>query len=219
MSEIDLVCFDMAGTTMVDRGLVLESFRRTLKELGSSQDETARAEAYVVETMGQSKIDVFTFLFGERGPMANESFERHFLHVARELGVHEIPGVRRVVTQLVENDINVALTTGFSPTTREALVEELAWESLFPYRVSPHDVGRGRPAPDMLLSCVIHCGAYAVDSLAVIGDTASDMQAGRRAGARLCIGVMTGTDDERRLLDAGAHRVIDSVADLLTEIL
>ena len=54
-----------------------------------------------------------------------------------------------------------------------------------------------------------------VDSLIVVGDTASDMQAGRRAGARLCVGVLTGTDDAQRLRDNGADEVVDSITDLL----
>ena len=51
--------------------------------------------------------------------------------------------------------------------------------------------------------------------MVVLGDTASDMQAGVRAGAGLCVGVLTGTDTEVRLRENGAHEVIDSVADLM----
>jgi phosphoglycolate phosphatase-like HAD superfamily hydrolase len=56
--------------------------------------------------------------------------------------------------------------------------------------------------------------AFSVSSMAVVGDTASDMQAGRRAGSKICIGVRTGTDDEQRLRESGACEVVDSVADL-----
>ena len=37
---IELVCFDMAGTTMLDGGLVLEAFRRTIVELGAGRRVT-----------------------------------------------------------------------------------------------------------------------------------------------------------------------------------
>jgi phosphonatase-like hydrolase len=204
----------MAGTTMIDSGLVLEAFRRTIEELGVSGVEAAEAEHYVVATMGQSKIEVFTALFDSRGAMANESFERHFVQAAQEYGVREIPGVRRVVTELRRLGYDVALTTGFSISTRETLVHELGWTDLFRVRVSPEDAGRGRPAPDMLLECLIRLEGYATNSLVVVGDTASDMQAGTRAGAGLCVGVLTGTDDSDRLVEHGADEVIDSVADL-----
>jgi phosphonatase-like hydrolase len=212
---IELVCFDMAGTTMNDHGLVLEAFRRTIDELGVEGDDAAHAESYVIETMGQSKIEVFSVLFDERAHDANDAFERHFVAAAHEVGVSEVPGARETVELLKGRGCAVAITTGFSPSTREALIEMLGWSDLFGLRVSPADAGRGRPAPDMILVCALAFQVSSVQTIMVVGDTASDMQAGRRAGVRQCVGVLTGTDNEQRLLSSGADVVIDSVADLL----
>ena len=93
MTMAGLVCFDMAGTTMFDGGLVLEAFRRTIDDLEVVGEEARRAQQYVIETMGQSKIEVFTALFDVRGPLANEIFERRFIEVVRASGVREVPGV------------------------------------------------------------------------------------------------------------------------------
>ena len=212
---IELICFDMAGTTVNDGGLVLSAFRRTIEELGVTGDQARDAEAYVIETMGQSKIEVFTELFGDRAHAANDAFEINFVTVASEEGVSEVPGARAAVEELKSRGIDVALTTGFSPSTREALIDILGWSELFSLRVSPADAGRGRPAPDMLLVCALRSRVTAVQSILVVGDTASDMQAGRRAGVGQCVGVLTGTDDEARLLESGADRVVDSVVDLV----
>ena len=54
-----------------------------------------------------------------------------------------------------------------------------------------------------------------MSSLVGVGDTASDMQAGQRAGAGLCVGVLSGTDDDARLRGNGADEVVSSVAELL----
>jgi phosphonatase-like hydrolase len=215
MNDVELICFDMAGTTVIDNGLVLEAFRRTIDDLEVTGEEAALAEAYVIETMGQSKIEVFAALFGERAPMANESFERNFVDAAQELGVSEIPGARSTVETLRSIGLKVALTTGFSPSTRESLIRELGWDDLFELRASPADAGRGRPAPDMLLWCALKSQITAMNALMVVGDTSSDMQAGLRAGAGYCVGVLSGNDDAPRLLEAGADDVIDSVVDLL----
>jgi len=211
---IELVCFDMAGTTVNDHGLVLEAFRRTIDELGVIGDEAAKAEDYVIETMGQSKIEVFSVLFDDRAHDANDAFERHFVTAAHEVGVSEVPGARATVESLKDRGVVVALTTGFSPATREALIDLLGWSDLFALRVSPADAGRGRPTPDMLLLCALKSRVSAVQTMMVVGDTASDMQSGRRAGVGQCVGVLTGTDDETRLLASGADIVVDSVADL-----
>ena len=47
-----------------------------------------------------------------------------------------------------------------------------------------------------------------------VGDTASDMQAGVRAGAGRRVGVLTGTDDAARLEQSGATDVVGSVVDV-----
>jgi phosphonatase-like hydrolase len=213
--SIELICFDMAGTTVNDQGLVLDAFRRTIDELNVTGEEAREAEAYVIETMGQSKIEVFTELFDVRAHDANDAFERHFVTAAREVGVSEIPGARATVEELMSRGIAVALTTGFSPATREVLIDILGWSDLFDLRVSPADAGRGRPTPDMILLCALRSRVSAVQAIMVVGDTASDMQAGRRAGVGQCVGVLSGTDDEARLLDSGADRVVNTVVELL----
>jgi phosphonatase-like hydrolase len=213
--SIELICFDMAGTTVNDQGLVLDAFRRTIEELDVTGEDAREAEAYVIETMGQSKIEVFTELFDARAHDANDAFERHFVSAARKVGVSEIPGARATVEELMSRGIAVALTTGFSPATREVLIDILGWSDLFDLRVSPADAGRGRPTPDMILLCALRSRVSAVQAIMVVGDTASDMQAGRRAGVGQCVGVLSGTDDEARLLDSGADRVVDTVVELL----
>jgi len=211
---IELICFDMAGTTMNDHGLVLEAFRRTIEDLDVVGDEATKAEAYVIETMGQSKIEVFSVLFNDRAEAANQAFERHFVKAAHEVGVSEVPGAREAIQTMKSRGIAVALTTGFSPSTREALIELLGWSDLVSLRVSPADAGRGRPAPDMVLLCALTTRVSAMQTVMVVGDTASDMQAGQRAGVGQCVGVLSGTDDHARLMASGADLVVNSVADL-----
>jgi phosphoglycolate phosphatase-like HAD superfamily hydrolase len=67
----------------------------------------------------------------------------------------------------------------------------------------------------MLLWCALKTQITAMNTLMVVGDTSSDMQAGLRAGAGYCVGVLSGNDDAARLLGAGADDVVDSVVDLL----
>jgi phosphonatase-like hydrolase len=215
---IELVCCDMAGTTVRDDGLVLEAFHRTIASLDLDEEEAAQAESYVIETMGQSKIEVFRALFAERAEDANRLFEAHFVDAVRDIGVREVPGAREVLTALQDAGVGVALTTGFSASTRESLIDQLGWADLAKLRVSPADAGRGRPAPDMLLVCALRAQVTAMSNIAVVGDTASDMVAGVRAGVGRRIGVLTGTDNEERLRQHGADTIIDSVSQLFGAI-
>ena len=106
MTSIELICFDMAGTTMIDNGLVVEAFERTIDGLGLDDAQSDDARAYVLATMGQSKIDVFRALFAERADDANVAFERHFVDAAQELGVVE-PYVRAVLAAMWEDGLKM----------------------------------------------------------------------------------------------------------------
>jgi phosphoglycolate phosphatase-like HAD superfamily hydrolase len=53
-----------------------------------------------------------------------------------------------------------------------------------------------------------------VGAVAVVGDTASDLVAGRRAGAGIVVGVLTGAHDRAELEAVPPTRVLGSVAEL-----
>ena len=132
---IELVCCDMAGTTVRDDGLVLEAFHRTIASLDLDDDEAHQAEVFVMETMGQSKIEVFRSLFATGAEGANALFESHFIAAATELGVLEIPRARHNLEEIQRSGVAVAFLTGFSPATRESLIEQLHWSDLVDVRI------------------------------------------------------------------------------------
>ncbi len=215
--SFDLVVMDMAGTTVRDDGLVERAFARTAREAGlDTYMPLASAAQYVHDTMGQSKIAVFRHLTAGNEAAAQEAnrlFERSYGELAETEGVEEVPGAGAAIAALRDAGLRVVLTTGFSPATRDALLSHLGW--VVDGALSPADAGgRGRPAPDMILSAIVATKARAVSSVVVVGDTASDMIAGRNAGAGAVVGVLTGSHDLARLTEAGADAVLESVAAL-----
>lgn len=60
-TAIELVVMDMAGTTVSDDGRVIEAFDAAATAVGLAESGADREDArrYVLETMGQSKIEVF----------------------------------------------------------------------------------------------------------------------------------------------------------------
>ena len=62
--KIRLACVDMAGTVMLDGGLVLEAFRAALTGAGVEEAAFGPAMEYAHETMGLSKSVVFRHLLG-----------------------------------------------------------------------------------------------------------------------------------------------------------
>ncbi|MGB4776749.1 HAD family hydrolase [Microbacterium sp.] len=215
MTRIETVVLDMAGTTVVDDGIVLDAFARAWDELAPGGVEREDAIAHVIATMGQSKIEVFRVLVDEdAAQQLNEHFERALADVVREDRVTAIPGAADAIRRLQADGRDVVLTTGFSRATADAIVAELGWQHLPAAVLTPADAGRGRPAPDLNLLAALRTQVSAVAAVAVVGDTESDARSGVRAGAGLVVGVRTGGVADDALRAAGAMEVIDAVTEL-----
>lgn len=213
----ELAVLDMAGTTVRDDGLVIRAFDEAATAVGVPEDGAERdhARQYVLDTMGQSKIEVFRALFGsdDRAQQANTAFEKAYEHYI-DGGVQPVAGAVEAISQLRAAGIQVALTTGFSPATQQRILDALGWGEIADLVLAPGPGVRGRPYPDLVLTALMRTGVDDVRKVAVVGDTSSDITSGLRAGAATVAGVLTGAHDERTLSSAGATHVLDSVTRL-----
>ena len=220
---IQLAVVDMAGTTVMDDGLVVNAFEAAATAVGvpESGPERESARQYVLDTMGQSKISVFRALFGseELAQQANAAFERAYEQLIDEGKAAPIAGATDAISRLRENGIRVALTTGFSGTTQEKLLAALGWQSLADLVLAPGDGVRGRPYPDLILTALMRLEADSVFNVAALGDTTSDIESALRAGVAIAAGTLTGAHDDRQLRDAGATHVVGSITDFAELIL
>ncbi|MFF4606726.1 phosphonatase-like hydrolase [Streptomyces sp. NPDC001339] len=219
MTDTRLVVLDMAGTTVADGGLVEQAFDAAARRMGVEPGSPDHAEqlAYVRATMGESKISVFRHLFGDEAPArrANAAFEEAYGELVDGGRITPVPGARGAVEALRAAGRTVVLTTGFARVTQDAILDALGWRHLVDLTLCPADAGRGRPYPDMVLAALLRTGAADdVRQIAVAGDTSYDMLSGRRAGAGIVAGVLTGAHDEGQLTGAGATHVLGSVAEL-----
>ncbi len=220
---IRLAVLDMAGTTVSDDGAVERAFLEAVAPSFSSSpsspndDDPARALEYVRATMGQSKIVVFRALFDgdeDAAQAANHRFEQAFDAAVGRGEVGPIAGAETALADLRAAGVHVCLTTGFSASTRDHIIDALGWRGAIDLALSPADAGRGRPYPDMILSAVLRLAVDDVRDVAVAGDTTSDLLAGTRAGAAVVAGVLTGAHTRAELEQAPHTHIIDSIADL-----
>ncbi|MFE4467954.1 phosphonatase-like hydrolase [Leifsonia sp. NPDC056824] len=218
LADLELVVLDLAGTTVVDDGLVEHAFLRAVDAAGLAvtDDEQRRAWAFVRDTMGQPKLAVFRALTDDedQAEHANAVFESAYAELAADQGLRPVPGAEDLIRRLQSLGVAVVLTTGFSRTTQDAVLAALGWRDLADLTLSASDARRGRPYPDLPLTALLRTGASSVEGMVVVGDTASDIVSGLSAGAGLVVGVLTGAHDEETLTAAGADAVIASVADL-----
>ncbi len=213
----------MAGTTVDDGDAVIRAFRQAMFDSGfeAHSDELRHAERIVIETMGQSKITVFRRIFDGAewaAQFANTRFEVAYRSIIDSGGVRPMEHAEDLFGELRDLGVKVCLTTGFSAVTRQAIVDSLRWNDRIDLALSPDDVGRGRPFPDMILTAVVRLGIDDVREVAVAGDTISDLLSGSRSGARIVAGVLTGTHGRETLASAPHTHLLDSIGGLLTVV-
>ena len=213
-----LACLDMAGTTVRDDGAGEAAFASALAAVRITPGSPRFDEAQVVvrQTMGWSKADVFAKLLEPRkAEAATTAFADAYEAIVAAGDVREIPGALGVLRALRSAGVKVCLTTGFAPSTRDALLGALGWRSEVDLALSPADVGRGRPAPDLILGAMARLGLDDPSAVAVVGDTVSDLEAGNAAGAGAVVGVLSGAHDRATLTAASPTAVIADVTQLL----
>jgi phosphoglycolate phosphatase len=213
-----LACLDMAGTTVRDDGAVDAAFGAALAAvgIGAGSERYRAAEEFVHETMGWSKVDVFAALLDPPdAARATEEFAAAYEARVASGGAEEMPGARAVLRTLRAGGVAVCLTTGFGPSTRDALLDALGWRGEIDLALSPADVGRGRPAPDLVLGAMDRLDVSDPAAVAVVGDTVSDLEAGTRAEAGAVVGVLSGAHDEATLAAAPHTALVADVGHLV----
>jgi phosphonatase-like hydrolase len=166
--------------------------------------------------MGWSKADVFaTLLPPPAAARATAAFAAAYESIVARGGVEPVTGAADVLGDLRARDVRTCLTTGFAPSTRDALLASLGWNGLVDLALSPADVGRGRPAPDMILGAMDRLAVADPAAVAVVGDTVSDLEAGTAAGAGAVIGVLSGAHNAATLAGTAHTAVIEDITVLL----
>ncbi|MFD0731320.1 HAD family hydrolase [Planotetraspora mira] len=224
MAPVKLACLDLAGTTIGDIAMVERTFAEAIATQGivPGTSAYARAMVHVHRSRGCPKIDVFHGIFPDneaQARAANLTFERAYEGAIDRSGLVPLPGTVEALEKLRDAGVKIALITGFSRSTLSRVLSALVWADKLDLALSPQDAGRGRPYPDLVLTAGLRSGIEDVREVAVAGDSESDMLTGRRAGASIVAGVMTGGHSRARLLGAGATHIIDSIADLPSLIL
>lgn len=148
-----------------------------------------------------------------------------------------IPGVVEATQRFRRRGLKIGTTTGYTREMLDLLVEAGQQAGYVPdCNLAPDDVGSGRPHPYMIYESAVRLEVYPLAAIAKIGDTPADIEEGLNAGT-WSIGVaatgnmiglsarefqaLSASEREARLgaararlQQAGAHYVVDSVAEV-----
>jgi phosphonatase-like hydrolase len=218
---IELVVFDMAGTTVHDGDAVNACFRAALAATGVVADPGA-----VNRVMGLPKPEAIRRLLEGSALSASEGaihaihadfVDRMIRYYATDPAVREVPGAAATFARLRAAGVKVALNTGFSRAVLQAILARLAWSdgpAVIDASVASDEVPRGRPHPDMIRHLMQQLGVKETRKVAKVGDTLVDLEEGQAAGCGVVIGVTTGSYT-REELQSGPHtHLLDSVVEV-----
>lgn len=148
-----------------------------------------------------------------------------------------IPGTIEAVADFRRRGLKIGTTTGYNCQMLDLLLTEARQRGLQPdASVAADEVPEARPSPWMALTAAMRLNAYPVEACVKVGDTVPDILEGLNAGMWTVAVAKTGNElgmTERdvaalrdteleplldaaydRLYAAGAHFVVDSIADV-----
>jgi len=227
MSNIQLVIFDIAGTTVYDNGQVAEAFIAACR--------TADIEVPVDEVkkvMGFRKLDAIRLLLDKFSPAVPSGAERekviseiheHFIRsmiafYQEDPGLRPMPHAEELFSTLRNKGIRVALNTGFTRAITDAILHRLHWDNGQGHVdsvICSDEVPQGRPSPDMIRLLMQRLGIASAGSVLKVGDTEVDVEEGRNAGCGIVVSVTTGAYARRQLQDYHPDHIIDSLGELM----
>ena len=221
---IDLVVFDLAGTTVKDN----KDVHRVLQQALAAHDVAISLED-ANAVMGIPKPVAIRQLLEKNypGPLQItddwiDQIHRAFVEAMIEFykndpSVGEKPGVSETFRKLKANNVKVVVDTGFDRAITAPLLDRLGWEErgLIDGSVTSDEVQRGRPYPDLIFRAMQLAHVTDAARVAKVGDTASDLQEGNAAGCGMVIGVTTGAFSREALQEELHTHLIENIPEVL----
>jgi HAD superfamily hydrolase (TIGR01549 family) len=130
--------------------------------------------------------------------------------------IRPLPGAQALLTALTNAQIPWAIATSGRLETAGPVLESLGVSFDRVPIVTRDHVKYAKPEPDLFLAAAAQLGVD-IETASVVGDSVWDMLAAKRARA-LGIGLLSGGYGMEELERAGAYRVYEDPADLLTHL-
>lgn len=214
--NVELIVFDMAGTTVKDKHEVETCFLEAVNQTGLI---TTHEE--INSMMGWSKVTVFQKLWKKQLPNASEKelfkridysysvfteiLESHYMNTE----ILPAEGSVEIFEFLKKQNIKIVLTTGFYRKVTDIILQKLGWDTgldenytgskFINASISSDQVKAGRPAPFMIFRAMELCNVTDVRKIIKIGDTPSDLLEGKNAGCKYSFGITNGTHTKSEL--------------------
>lgn len=199
-----LVVFDWEGTISDTLGLILHTVSSEALRLGFGELDPYVARKYVELGLVQALRKTFPHLSGKQHDELLHAV--HQAMISRPSEVCLIPGARKFIQQLHDENIDIAIATNKGQQSLLRSLQVTGLDALFKVTRSAGQVSP-KPSPQMLEEIMEEFGATQSSTL-MIGDSSTDMEMAKSINVT-AIGVDFYHQQEDALLAAGALAVFD----------
>ncbi|MEI8111935.1 MAG: HAD-IA family hydrolase [Chitinophagia bacterium] len=218
---IQMVVFDMAGTTVDEDNVVYKTLHAAIQQAGfpCSFDQVLEWGA------GREKLQAIQFVlqslnYSPNDTEANAIYADFIIRLSaayQALHIKEIPHANEVMRILRQKNILVVLNTGYNLTTAQTLLHKLGWrEGIdFDALITASDVLSARPFPDMIQLAMNRFQIEDPSVVVKVGDSTIDIEEGRNAGCLLNIGITTGAHTHNQLQLSKPDYIINNLRQLI----
>lgn len=220
MYHIELVVFDMAGTTVNEDNVVYKTLQKAINTTGRQLPLDFVLAHGAGKEKHQAIKDILKQEDGkyheEEALVLFESFKSLLEKAYENLAVTTYAGVEDLIDFLRKNQIKIALNTGYDTKTAQFLIDKMKWKLgvQFDALVTADDVQKGRPNPDMIFKAMHILQIDSPEKVLKAGDSIIDIEEGKNAQCGMTIGVTTGAHTRAQLASAHPTYVLDSLLEL-----
>ncbi|MFC3799268.1 pyrophosphatase PpaX [Cohnella sp. GCM10012308] len=208
-TRIDAVLFDLDGTIVDTNELIIQSFLYCLQ--GIVPPEFGRE--HIIPIMGQTLLSQLQQFSGREQVEDLIAGYREYNIKHHDDMVSLFPGVLEVVPLLKQGGLKLGIVTTKMRMTTERALKLLGLYEYMDTIVTLDDVEHAKPHPEPVQTALRALGVGPEHAI-MVGDSTVDMGSALAAGA-YAVGVSWSLKGEAPLREAGAHRIIHDMRELL----
>lgn len=158
--------------------------------------------------------DTFPQMFGDRWPLAKETYVKSFaaIHLER---LAPLPGAEGLVASLAESGLTLGVVSNKTGNFLRAESAQLGWDRYFHRLVGAGDAEADKPQAAPVFMALDGSGIKAGPDVWFIGDAPIDMACARNAG---CSAILLREEplEDKALTDCPPDRWLGKISDLIT---
>jgi len=206
---IKAIVFDSDGTLLDSFAAIVEAYAYVAEHLGRPAPTVEEVRAQLSQAYPLPQI-LTTFFPGE-------DIQR-LLHLNTKYwetpgaSSEKFAGAEQLITSLHEQGIKLAILTGGNAAVREVYRQHDLGQ-YFDSFVHCDRVARSKPHPEGFLLAVEECGVLPPETI-MVGDSPSDLFAGKNGRAAIIIGITHGNGSRESLESTDPDYLVDSLPEL-----